>query len=48
MRPRISACDNQSEFKCNARKLLKKHNADIQRTKTKYKHTREGGLCGGL
>ena len=32
-------CDNGSEFKSDVTKLLEKHNVDIRRTTTKYKHT---------
>ena len=31
-------CDNGSEFKNETTKLLEKHNDDIRRTTTKYKH----------
>ena len=33
-------CDNRSEFRCDLKKLLEKHNADISRTTTKNK-----GIC---
>ena len=32
-------CDNDSEFKNEVTKLLEKHNVDIGRATTKYKHT---------
>ena len=32
-------CNNGSEFKIDVTKLLEKHNVDIRRTTTKYKHT---------
>ena len=32
-------CDNGSEFKNEVTKLLEKHNVEIRRAKTKYKHT---------
>ena len=32
-------CDNGSEFKTEVTKLLEKHNVDIRRATTKYKHT---------
>ena len=37
--PKEFQCDNGSEFKSDVTKLLEKHNADIGRTTTKYKHT---------
>ena len=37
--PKVFQCDNGSEFKSNVTKLLEKHNVDIRRTTTKYKHT---------
>ena len=37
--PKIFQCDNGSEFKSGVTKLLEKHNVDIQRVTTKYKHT---------
>ena len=35
----VFQCDDGSEFKNEVTKLLEKHNADIQRATTKYKHT---------
>ena len=37
--PRVFQCDNGAEFKREMTKLLEKHNVDIQRATTKYKHT---------
>ena len=37
--PRAFQCDNGSKFKNEVTKLLEKHNADIRRATTKYKHT---------
>ena len=37
--PRVFQIDNGSEFKGEVTKLLEKHNVDIQRATTKYKHT---------
>ena len=37
--PKVFQCDNGSEFKDEVTKLLEKHNVDIQRATTKYKHT---------
>ena len=37
--PRAFQIDNASEFKNEVTKLLKKHNVDIRRATTKYKHT---------
>ena len=37
--PRTFQCDNRSEFKNEVAKLLEKHNVDIRRATTKYKHT---------
>ena len=37
--PKVFQCDNGPEFKNKVTKLLEKHNAGIQRTTTKYKHT---------
>ena len=37
--PKVFQCDNDSEFKNEVRKLLEKHNVDIRRATTKYKHT---------
>ena len=36
---KVFQCDNGSEFKSDVTKLLEKHNVDIRRTTTKYKHT---------
>ena len=36
--PKTFQCDNGSEFKNEVKKLLEKHNVDIRRTTTKYKH----------
>ena len=36
---KIFQCDNGPEFKNEMTKLLEKHNADIRRATTKYKHT---------
>ena len=36
---KVFQCDNGSEFKNELTKLLEKHNVDIRRTRTKYKHT---------
>ena len=36
--PKVFQCDNGSEFKNEVTKLLEKHNFDIQRATTKYKH----------
>ena len=38
--PKLFQCDNGSEFESEVTKLLEKHNVNIQRTTTKYKHTR--------
>ena len=35
----VFQCDNGSEFKNEVTKLLEKHNVDIRRATTKYKHT---------
>ena len=35
-------CVNRSEFKCDATKLLEKHNADIRRTTGECERTRTG------
>ena len=45
--PKTFQCDNASEFKNEVKKLLKKHNVDIRRAKTKYKHTQafSGEAC---
>ena len=37
--PKVFHCDNGSEFKKEVTKLLEKHNVDIRRATTKYKHT---------
>ena len=37
--PKVFQSDNGSEFKNEVKKLLEKHNADIRRETTKYKHT---------
>ena len=37
--PREIKCDNGSEFKGEVTKLLEKHNVEIRRATTKYKHT---------
>ena len=37
--PKAFQCDNGSEFKNEVTKLLEKHNVDIRRATTKYKHT---------
>ena len=37
--PKVFQCDNGSEFKKEVTKLLEKHNVDIRRATTKYKHT---------
>ena len=36
--PKAFQCDNGSEFKNEVTKLLEKHNVDIRRATTKYKH----------
>ena len=36
--PRVFQCNNGSELKRDVAKLLEKHNVDIRRTATKYKH----------
>ena len=36
---KVFQCDNGSEFKNEVIKLLEKHDADIRRATTKYKHT---------
>ena len=38
--PKLFQCDNGSEFESEVTKLPEKHNVNIQRTTTKYKHTR--------
>ena len=37
--PKISQCDNGSEFKGEVTKMLEKHEVKIQQVTTKYKHT---------
>ena len=37
--PRVIQRDNGSEFKGEVTKLLEKHNVEIRRATTKYKHT---------
>ena len=37
--PRTFQCDNGSEFKNEVTKLLEKHNVEVRRATTKYKHT---------
>ena len=37
--PKVLQCDNGSKFKSDVTKLLEKHNVNIRRTTTKYKHT---------
>ena len=37
--PKVVQCDNGSEFKDDLTKLLEKHNVDVRRATTKYKHT---------
>ena len=37
--PRVFQCNNGAEFKRDLTKLLEKHNVDIRRATTKYKHT---------
>ena len=37
--PKAFQCDNGFEFKNEVTKLLEKHNVDIRRATTKYKHT---------
>ena len=37
--PKTFQCDNGSEFKNEVTKLLEKHNVDIRRAATKYRHT---------
>ena len=37
--PKTLQCDKGSEFKYEVTKLLEKHNVDIRRATTKYKHT---------
>ena len=37
--PKILQCDNRSGLKNEVAKLLEKHNVDIRRATTKYRHT---------
>ena len=37
--PKVFQCDNGSEFKNEVTKLLERHNIDIRRATTKYKHS---------
>ena len=37
--PRVFQCDNGSELLNEVKKLLEKHNFDIPKATTKYKHT---------
>lgn len=37
--PKTFQCDNGGEFKSDVTKLLEKHNVEIRRATTKYKHT---------
>ena len=37
--PKVFQCDNWPEFKNEVTKLLEKHNVDVRRATTKYKHT---------
>ena len=37
--PGVTQLDNGSEFKGEVTRLLEKHNVEIQRATTKYKHT---------
>ena len=37
--PKVFQCDNGSEFKGEAAKLLEKHNVDIRKTTAKHKYT---------
>ena len=37
--PKVFQCNNGLEFKNEVKKLLEKHNVDIRRATTKYKHT---------
>ena len=36
---KVFQCDNEPGFKSEVTKLLEKHNVDIRRVTTKYKHT---------
>ena len=42
--PKVFQCDNGSEFKNEVTKLLEKHNVDIRRATTKYKHTHRASV----
>ena len=44
--PKLLQIDNGSAFKNEVTKLFEKHNVEIQRVTTKYKHTH--GLSGGF
>ena len=37
--PKVFQCDNGSEFKSDAAKLLEKHGTEVKRATTKYRHT---------
>ena len=37
--PKVFQCDKGAKFKREVTKLLEKHNVDIRRATTKYKHT---------
>ena len=37
--PKVFQCSNGSEFKSDVTQLLEKHNGDIRKATTKYKHT---------
>ena len=37
--PKVFQCDNAPELKNEVTKFLEKHNFDVQRATTKYKHT---------
>ena len=39
---KVFQCDNDSAFKNEVTKFLEKHNVDIRRATTKYKHTHTG------
>ena len=43
--PMYFQCDNEPKFKNEATKLVEKHNADIRRTTTKYKHIHTALQC---
>ena len=36
--PEVFHCDNETGFKCDVVRVLKKHDVDIRRNTTKYKH----------